>query len=72
MNILSIQSHVAYGHVGNASAGFPLQRLGADVWPVHTRDGKLSAQFEHTVAVTRTGARVLTLRPNEVPLCKVA
>lgn len=43
-----------------------------DVWPVHTRDGKLSAQFEHTVAVTRTGARVLTLRPNEVPLCKVA
>ncbi|MCW5681131.1 MAG: pyridoxal kinase PdxY [Xanthobacteraceae bacterium] len=36
MNILSIQSHVAYGHVGNASAVFPLQRLGADVWPVHT------------------------------------
>lgn len=38
-----------------------------DVWPVHTRDGKLSAQFEHTVAVTRTGARVLTLRPGETP-----
>jgi pyridoxine kinase len=36
MNILSIQSHVAYGHVGNASATFPLQRLGAEVWPVHT------------------------------------
>ncbi|HRF09467.1 MAG TPA: pyridoxal kinase PdxY [Xanthobacteraceae bacterium] len=36
MNILSIQSHVAYGHVGNASAVFPLQRLGAEVWPVHT------------------------------------
>ncbi|MGV7167692.1 type I methionyl aminopeptidase, partial [Xanthomonas citri pv. rhynchosiae] len=31
------------------------------------RDGKLSAQFEHTVAVTRTGVRVLTLRPGEVP-----
>ena len=43
-----------------------------DQWPVHTRDGKLSAQFEHTVAVTRTGARVLTLRPDEVPPCKVA
>lgn len=38
-----------------------------DQWPVHTRDGKLSAQFEHTVAVTRTGVRVLTLRPGEVP-----
>ena len=36
MNILSIQSWVAYGHVGNASAVFPLQRLGADVWAVHT------------------------------------
>jgi pyridoxine kinase len=34
--VLSIQSHVAYGHVGNASAVFPLQRLGIEVWPVHT------------------------------------
>ncbi|WP_425492621.1 type I methionyl aminopeptidase [Luteibacter aegosomaticola] len=37
-------------------------------WPVYTRDGRLSAQFEHTVAVTATGARVLTLRPGEIPL----
>jgi len=36
MNILSIQSWVAYGHVGNASAQFPLQRLGAEVWAVNT------------------------------------
>lgn len=36
MNILSIQSWVAYGHVGNASAAFPLQRLGAEVWAVNT------------------------------------
>ena len=36
MNILSIQSHVAYGHVGNAAATFPLQRLGIEVWPIHT------------------------------------
>jgi len=36
MNILSIQSHVAYGHVGNASATFPMQRLGCEVWPIHT------------------------------------
>jgi pyridoxine kinase len=36
MNILSIQSHVAYGHVGNAAAVFPLQRLGVEVWPIHT------------------------------------
>lgn len=36
MNILSIQSWVAYGHVGNAAALFPLQRLGAEVWAIHT------------------------------------
>lgn len=36
MNLLSIQSHVAYGHVGNASAVFPMQRLGVEAWPIHT------------------------------------
>jgi pyridoxine kinase len=36
MNILSIQSHVAYGHVGNAAAVFALQRLGIEAWPIHT------------------------------------
>src|SRR5215207_9292863 len=36
VNILSIQSWVAFGHVGNASAVFPLQRLGAEVWAVNT------------------------------------
>jgi pyridoxine kinase len=36
MNILSIQSHVAFGHVGNAAATFPLQRMGVEVWPIHT------------------------------------
>lgn len=36
-----------------------------DGWTVVTADGKLSAQFEHTVAVTGTGVHVLTLRPEE-------
>ena len=36
-----------------------------DGWTVVTRDRKLSAQFEHTVAVTRTGVEVLTLRADE-------
>lgn len=36
MSILSIQSHVAYGYVGNKAAVFPLQSLGYDVWPVNT------------------------------------
>ncbi|MQA78269.1 MAG: pyridoxal kinase PdxY [Streptosporangiales bacterium] len=36
MHVLSIQSSVAYGHVGNSSATFPLQRLGIEVSPVIT------------------------------------
>lgn len=36
LNVLSVQSHVAYGHVGNSSAVFTLQRLGVEAWPVHT------------------------------------
>jgi pyridoxine kinase len=34
--VLSIQSHVAYGHVGNRAAVFPLERLGFEVWPINT------------------------------------
>ena len=36
MNVLSIQSDVVYGHVGNAAARFALQRLGHEVWAVPT------------------------------------
>lgn len=36
MSILSIQSHVAFGHVGNAAAVLPLQLMGHEVWPIHT------------------------------------
>lgn len=35
-NILSIQSWVSFGHVGNAAATFPLQRMGFNVWVVNT------------------------------------
>ena len=35
-SILSIQSSVAYGHVGNSAATFPLMRMGVEVWPVLT------------------------------------
>ncbi|WP_114559194.1 pyridoxal kinase PdxY [Desertihabitans aurantiacus] len=35
-SILSVQSSVAYGHVGNSAATFPLMRVGVEVWPVLT------------------------------------
>jgi len=34
--VLSVQSRVAYGHVGNAASVFPLQRLGIDAWALDT------------------------------------
>ncbi len=36
MNVLSIQSHLSWGHVGNRSAVFPLERMGLEVWPINT------------------------------------
>jgi methionyl aminopeptidase len=39
-----------------------------DGWTVVTNDRKLSAQFEHTVAVTRNGVDVLTMRRDETPM----
>jgi pyridoxine kinase len=36
MAILSIQSHVVYGHAGNSAAVFPLQKLGHTVWAINT------------------------------------
>jgi methionyl aminopeptidase len=38
----------------------------SDGWTAVTKDGSLSAHFEHTVAVTATGCRVLTLRDQVV------
>jgi len=40
----------------------------SDGWTVVTKDRKLSAQFEHTVAVTGDGVEVLTLRRDETPM----
>lgn len=56
MSILSIQSHVAYGHVGNSAAVFPLQRLGFEVWPVH------SLQFSNHAGYPDVGGRVFSAR----------
>lgn len=34
--------------------------VGEDSWAIYTKDGSLSAHFEHTVAITRSGPRILT------------
>ena len=35
-NILSIQSHVVFGHAGNSASEFPMRRMGVNVWPLNT------------------------------------
>ncbi len=58
MNILSIQSWVSYGHVGNASALFPLQRLGAEVWAVNTVQFSNHTGYGSWTGDVFTGAQV--------------
>ena len=45
--------------------GAPDVRVLDDGWTVVTADGSLSAQFEHTVLVTRTGFEILTKSPDD-------
>ena len=35
-SVLSIQSHVVFGHAGNSAAVFPMRRVGVEVWPINT------------------------------------
>ena len=48
------------------NAGGAAVRLLPDQWTVVTKDHSLSAQWEHTVLVTKNGFEVLTLAPNEM------
>jgi methionyl aminopeptidase len=47
------------------NAGKPQTKLKNDGWTVETKDGRLSAQWEHTMVVTATGVEVLTARSDE-------
>jgi pyridoxine kinase len=61
--ILSIQSHVVYGHAGNSAAVFPMQRMGANVWPLHT------VQFSnHTQYGKWTGMVIPPEQISQIPL----
>jgi pyridoxine kinase len=61
MNILSIQSWVSYGHVGNASAVFPLQRLGCDVWSINTVQFSNHTGYGHWTGQVYSGESVREL-----------
>jgi methionyl aminopeptidase len=42
------------------NVGSPHVRMGSDNWAVYSEDGSLAAHFEHTVAITGDGPRILT------------
>ena len=52
------------------NAGKPAVKVLADGWTAVTRDGSLSAHFEHTVVVTREGCEILTLLAADAPRAK--
>ncbi|WP_131863306.1 pyridoxal kinase PdxY [Biostraticola tofi] len=46
-NILSIQSHVVFGHAGNSVSVFPMRRMGVNVWPLNTVQFSNHTQYGH-------------------------
>ncbi|MBE3977122.1 pyridoxal kinase PdxY [Vibrio parahaemolyticus] len=55
-SIISIQSHVVYGHAGNSSAVFPMQRMGLEVWPIHTVQFSNHTQYQQGWTGQRFGS----------------
>ncbi|HHF3039079.1 pyridoxal kinase PdxY [Vibrio diabolicus] len=55
-SIISIQSHVVYGHAGNSSAVFPMQRMGLEVWPIHTVQFSNHTQYQQGWTGQKFGA----------------
>mmetsp|Transcript_8228 Transcript_8228/g.16737 ORF Transcript_8228/g.16737 Transcript_8228/m.16737 type:complete len:129 (+) Transcript_8228:197-583(+) len=56
-HVLTIEPMINLGHYDDTTWG--------DNWTAVTRDGKRSAQFEHTILVTKDGCEILTARENE-------
>ena len=59
--VLSIQSSVVFGHVGNAAAVFPLQRLGIEVLALHTVQFSNHPGYGHWTGQVFPGASVREL-----------
>jgi methionyl aminopeptidase len=48
------------------AGGYAVTTDAKDKWTVRTKDGSLSAQFEHTILITSTGCEILTLTPSQI------
>lgn len=59
--ILTIQSHVVFGHAGNAAAVFPMQRLGINVWPLNTVQFSNHTQYKQWTGQVLPPEQILSL-----------
>ncbi|HWR11609.1 MAG TPA: pyridoxal kinase PdxY [Rectinemataceae bacterium] len=59
--VLSIQSHVVYGHVGNRASVFPLERMGVEVWPLNTVQFSNHTGYGHWKGQVFSGSHVAEL-----------
>lgn len=59
--VLAIQSHVVFGHAGNASAVFPMQRLGINVWPLNTVQFSNHTQYKQWTGQVLPPQQILEL-----------
>ncbi len=62
---MTLQAGMCFTIEPMVNAGKPHSKLKSDGWTVETKDGRLSAQWEHTLLVTDTGVEVLTARQEE-------
>ncbi|MBW8837139.1 MAG: pyridoxal kinase, partial [Burkholderia sp.] len=57
-NVLSIQSHVVFGHAGNSAAVFPMRRLGVNAWPLNTVQFSNHTQYGHWTGTAINAAQM--------------
>jgi len=60
-NVLSIQSHVVFGHAGNSASVFPMRRLGVNVWPLNTVQFSNHTQYGHWEGSAIDASQMLAL-----------
>ncbi|WP_299695704.1 pyridoxal kinase [uncultured Vibrio sp.] len=61
-SIISIQSHFVSGHVANSSAIFPMQKMGVEVWPIHSAQISSTTERKNRNSEQSRGAREIHAR----------
>lgn len=59
--VLTIQSHVVFGHAGNSAAVFPMQRLGVNVWPLNTVQFSNHTQYKQWTGLVLPPKQIIEL-----------